>query len=73
MKSKNFKTTNNKTKVITGKNRKSKLKPNRSNSNPTIDGISTINPERSKLLIKMLFLTKFTLKSRFLRENKLGR
>ncbi len=66
MKSMNFKTTNNKSKVITTIMKKSKLNPKRKSSNPTIVGINTINPDRSILFTNMLFLTKFTLKSCFL-------
>ena len=68
MNSKNFKITNNKIKVITVMviMKKSNLKPKLNSSNPTIVGINTINPDRSRLFTNMLFLTRFTLKSRFL-------
>ena len=71
-KSMKFKITNNKTKVITVIIKKSILNPNRINSNPTMVGINTMNPDRSRLLTNMVFLTKLTLKSRFLYENKIG-
>jgi hypothetical protein len=71
-KSKKFKITNNKIKVTTGIIKKSILNPKRNNSNPTMVGINTMNPDRSKLLTNMVFLTTFSLKSRFLYENKIG-
>ncbi|GAG95880.1 unnamed protein product [marine sediment metagenome] len=61
MKPKNFKIKNNKIKVNTVIMKKSIPKPT-----PTIVGITTINPDRSRLFTNMLILTRFTLKSRFL-------
>jgi hypothetical protein len=55
----NFKIPNNKIEVNTIKIKKSILKPKRNNSNPTTVGINTINPDKSKLLAKMIFLIKF--------------